>query len=352
MLLSVVCVLAVVVAALLAPVIESSTRCSKSPCGATSWTAPVVAALVALCVALPLRAAPPASPAVLILLAPSHAGSQPLPPVESFAQRPTAEADVAGDVAEAVVTETPLEAEQAERQAEKSLSQLEAELEAELQSPSRDVAPATTPPRIVELPADFVPPDQPVILPDDLPEWVDDGPKKEGENSLIPVSTTVEMKEQSTKSSLDKELVAATNQYIRDYLGNPRASYFVNYTPEDIRRRLIDGDKLIAYPVKTRYGPMWRSQAVLKFSPEFRAELDAKWAKVVQATRVLSTAGVGLAVLVALGMLFGYFRLDTATKGYYTGRLQMALVGAILALVAVGFVYYRSTAQWVYWLIM
>jgi hypothetical protein len=34
-----------------------------------------------------------------------------------------------------------------------------------------------------------------------------------------------------------------------------------------------------------------------------------------------------------LGTLFSYFKIDTATRGYYTGRLQFVTAGAILLLV-------------------
>jgi hypothetical protein len=348
--------LAVVVAALLAPVVDSLTRGAKGlgESGATSWSAPVVAALVAFCVALPLRAAPPAGPSVLILLAPSDAGSELLPPLESFAQPapPQAEAqdeaDVASDVAEAIVAEAPVEAaEPAQPQVEKSLSQ---QLEAGLEK-SREETPAAAPERTVELPSDFTPPDQPVEIPD-RPEWVDREPVKDGDDYLISVSSSMEFRLKDSQSSLDTQLVEATNEFIRDYLGSERATYFIQYSPGYIKRRLMEADKSFSDTVKTSVGPMQQSHAQLRIPPDFCAELDARWAKVVQATRVLSTAGGALAVLLALGLLFGYFRLDTATKGYYTGRLQMALVVAILALVAVGFVYYKSTAQWVYWLIM
>ena len=47
-----------------------------------------------------------------------------------------------------------------------------------------------------------------------------------------------------------------------------------------------------------------------------------------------------------LGTLFSYFRLDTATKGYYTGRLQFAAAAAILTLVAASVL----LAKWIPWM--
>jgi uncharacterized integral membrane protein len=42
------------------------------------------------------------------------------------------------------------------------------------------------------------------------------------------------------------------------------------------------------------------------------------------------------AVLCLLSVVFGYFRLDTATRGYYTGRLQFLAATAILIVIVAG----------------
>jgi hypothetical protein len=44
--------------------------------------------------------------------------------------------------------------------------------------------------------------------------------------------------------------------------------------------------------------------------------------------------------------MFGYFRVDNATRGYYTGRLQFLSAAAILAIVGAGVV----LARWIHWL--
>ena len=52
-----------------------------------------------------------------------------------------------------------------------------------------------------------------------------------------------------------------------------------------------------------------------------------------------------------LALMFGYFKLDTATKGYYTGRLQMGLAAAILAVVVAVVFYRQATVQLIGWLL-
>jgi len=67
----------------------------------------------------------------------------------------------------------------------------------------------------------------------------------------------------------------------------------------------------------------------------------------VRATSRLAQTGLlSGGVLLLLGSIFGYFRLDNATRGYYTGRLQFMTAAAILAVVGAGAV----LAQWIHWL--
>jgi len=91
---------------------------------------------------------------------------------------------------------------------------------------------------------------------------------------------------------------------------------------------------------------MHENFALLEFSPEFRSELDRRWAKVRATSRLAQTGLVSGGALFLLASVFGYFRLDNATRGYYTGRLQFMTAAAILAVIGAGAV----LAQWIHWL--
>jgi hypothetical protein len=54
-------------------------------------------------------------------------------------------------------------------------------------------------------------------------------------------------------------------------------------------------------------------------------------------------AGAGLLLI---GSIFSYFRLDNATRGYYTGRLQFMTAASILAVIGGGI----FAARWIHWL--
>jgi len=51
-----------------------------------------------------------------------------------------------------------------------------------------------------------------------------------------------------------------------------------------------------------------------------------------------------------MGVVFAYLRLDTATKGYYSGRLQFLAAAAILALSAAGVLFANVNADWLRWM--
>ena len=59
--------------------------------------------------------------------------------------------------------------------------------------------------------------------------------------------------------------------------------------------------------------------------------------------RLLGLAGGAAAVLLVLGSVFGYLKLDTMTRGYYTRRLQFAAALVILTVVAGMLVGVRSS---------
>jgi hypothetical protein len=74
--------------------------------------------------------------------------------------------------------------------------------------------------------------------------------------------------------------------------------------------------------------------------------LDLRWSQIRARSR-LAQAGLGIGVIVLLlGTMFSYFKLDTATRGYYTGRLQFATAGTILTLVAASVLLVR----WIRWM--
>jgi len=134
------------------------------------------------------------------------------------------------------------------------------------------------------------------------------------------------------EDALAKELQQRTGAYVERYLGEGSSKLFV-VPPAFIHDRLVKDRYLET--VDTSLGPMVNSYARLGFDSRARAYLQRLHRDAQAENRLLIVAGGAGSVLLVLGALFGYLKLDTLTRGYYTGRLQFATVAVILA-IAVG----------------
>ena len=139
------------------------------------------------------------------------------------------------------------------------------------------------------------------------------------------------------QQELGQKIVAVTNQYIAEKFGR-----------EDIGRLLqIDADFVrshlpyeVTEPefVDTSYGEMCRLTAVLRFEhgQPFLDELDSRWKNVQREARLLQVGLGSSGILLLLATIFGYLKVDAMTLGHHSGRLQLCVVGIILALCAAG----------------
>lgn len=188
-----------------------------------------------------------------------------------------------------------------------------------------------------------------------VPEWAEARPVRTGAIHTTAVASGPFFKRHACDSALDSKLKEKTDEYINEYLGNSRASLFptLNYDTNYIRSRLLKPENVHYEQITgTSYGEMQQAHALLEFDEPFRRELDKNWTQLVKTSRLVKT-GLGTAgIVVLLSILFGYFRADTATRGYYTRRLQFLMVTAILGLVATGIVLIRwlPAATWVPWI--
>jgi hypothetical protein len=185
-----------------------------------------------------------------------------------------------------------------------------------------------------------------VEIPPGRPEWIDTEPSTRGKIHTIPVASGPFATDQQAKRALDEALVKATNEYIADYLASEMAPKLIGYDARTITDRFVKRDNMYHDVAKYSVGWMHEHFALLEFSPDFRNELDRRWTQVRATSRLAQTGIFSGAAILLISSIFGYFRLDNATRGYYTGRLQFMTAAAILAtLVASGVL-----AQWIHWL--
>jgi hypothetical protein len=190
-------------------------------------------------------------------------------------------------------------------------------------------------------------PDGTIQIPAGRPEWVKtQKPNFSGHVHTIPVHSGPYKSESEARHALDRELKERTDEYIADQIGSPLAPAFINYSIQRIRAERVKPDNIyeetmtFAEPI----GSMEQYHALLEFDESFRNEIKNSWTGKIAESRLSQMGLIAGASLLLLGSVFAYFRLDNATRGYYTGRLQFMAAAAILAIVALGAaVAYRLT---------
>ena len=178
----------------------------------------------------------------------------------------------------------------------------------------------------------------------DRPDWLEKKPFSEGETMRVAVKAGPYYRMRQCLTDLDDELRSATAEFIADDLGSARAAGLIRYNVSEIKNRLVKAT--FEEQLTTSVGPMNQAHALLVFDNSFRKEIEQRWKQIKSLSRLLQV-GIGSGVvLLMLATMFGYFRLDTATRGYYTGRLQFMAAAAILTLVAASIM----LIKWIPWL--
>lgn len=180
------------------------------------------------------------------------------------------------------------------------------------------------------------------------PAWVDSEPARAGDVYRVAVSSGPQEKLGECRPALEQALNKAVAAYIDEYFGPSaagqlRPSDVIVYDQGYIHKHLVKPGHTFEEKLKLSFGPMYQTHALLEFGPAFRGELDSRRGQLERYVRETATAyrlrGLALgfaAVLCLLGVVFSYFRLDTATRGYYTGRLQFLAATAILVVIVAG----------------
>ncbi len=163
------------------------------------------------------------------------------------------------------------------------------------------------------------------------PDWVD-GPEglQEGVYRAIAVSDPYTTR-QECEVAIGDQLLQVTRGYLQR-LGGP----LPDELPVDLAyvRQEICQDEWVEV-LDSSVGPMRRLHVLMEFDRNVAEQLKDRLHAALVRQRLMQAGWGAVLVLGIVGTVFGYLTLDTATKGYYTRRLQLAAAGAILALVAV-----------------
>jgi hypothetical protein len=183
-----------------------------------------------------------------------------------------------------------------------------------------------------------------ISRPSDRPPWVEAPTDRKADVHKFAVSSGPHARRSDCVKALNDDIERVVAEYIDDHLGVGSASKLVHYDLKTIKDRFVADtyEEDVVFSI----GEMKQMYAQLKFDKPFRTELDQRWHEIKASSRLLQVGLFGGSVLGFLGLVFGYLKLDTATRGYYTGRLQFGAVAAILGLAAAGV----FLARWIPWM--
>jgi hypothetical protein len=223
---------------------------------------------------------------------------------------------------------------------------------AETKPPAAESTPATaepsvaaaTPGQVSALSAPLQPVTNVEYLSKNRPAWLESKPVIEQDQVRVAVKAGPYFRMRQCLTDLDEELKSATEDFVAEHLESKRAAQLIRYSVAEIKNRLVR--ETFEEQLVLSVGPMNQAHALLVFDKSFAQEVEHRWKQIKAMTRLLQVGGGSGVVLLLLTTLFGYFRLDTATKGYYTGRLQFMAAAAILALVAASVLF----VKWIPWL--
>ncbi|HZN33800.1 MAG TPA: hypothetical protein VFB80_08270 [Pirellulaceae bacterium] len=185
------------------------------------------------------------------------------------------------------------------------------------------------------------------VAPASRPAWINQPQNVSGDGiHTVPVASDPHAREADARRALDRALEAATSEYIFEQLGSQLAPRLLHYDANTIKRRFVKHENLYSDKATYLSGDMYESFALVEFDKSFRDELAGRWQSIRGQSRLAQVGLFAGAALLLLASVFGYFRLDNATRGYYTGRLQFLTAAAILAVIGAGV----FAAQWIHWL--
>lgn len=172
------------------------------------------------------------------------------------------------------------------------------------------------------------------------PRWVEAVSAPVGTVHVVSVSSGPWESPATAMSRLDEELKQAVDKYAVELIEDPKAAQRVSLSAREIRQRLTAED-IYAEVIEVEVGRMHQVHARLQFDDNFRDLIRQRWRQAVTFGR-LGIFGTGfLVLLTTLAAAFGYFKVDTATRGDYSRRLQLLTGVAILGSVTVGVVLAR-----------
>lgn len=176
------------------------------------------------------------------------------------------------------------------------------------------------------------------------PAWLErEKSWKENRTVYMAVSSGLHLNEPECEKSLAERLRSATARYIEELLGSRHASLLL--APEI--GSWANGAVTESFQERVLFsrGEMQQQHALVAFDDSFRDEVEKRWRLLRRFSRTLQVAlGAGV-VLLLLSVTWGYTRVDTMTRGYYTRWLQSLAIVVVLTLIGAA-IYLGRSIPW------
>lgn len=175
-----------------------------------------------------------------------------------------------------------------------------------------------------------------VVIPPGRPSWVEKPPVFEGGVQKIAVKSEPFARQDDALAALNAKLLLQTEDFIVQHLHDPRARTLVRVDLNTIREKLVPTANRYDEQIQVSIGPMYQSHALLEFGPEFQGEITQRWNALREESRLLQLGLVICSIMLFVAVAFGYLRVDHATHGRQSSRLQFMAAAAILLIVGSG----------------
>lgn len=154
--------------------------------------------------------------------------------------------------------------------------------------------------------------------------------------------------EDKLRKDAREAVLEAVAEYIDLKVGEG-ASDYVRFSIEDLGEMgVIENQTYVTGidKITGKEAPGEKYYAMLKMNSNFRAKAKQIWIEQRQTSRLMQIGLVSGGLLLVIGFLFGTLRLNTATSGFYQGRLQF-LGGAVILGIIAAAAYFGLQLDWI-----
>ncbi len=165
------------------------------------------------------------------------------------------------------------------------------------------------------------------------PAWVDRGQRVEDGVYQVAVESDPRQTAWESDRALAKKIEEAVDEFAAVYLGEEAASEV--RLPQDYVDAKVVQERW-SEKRNTSVGQMIVLHALLKFDREVKDRIDRVRREALAARRLWYTGGGLGGVLLLLSVVYGYLKIDLATRGAHRRRLRVAAAAIILGAIAAG----------------